>query len=264
MNKNKLFITPNPLVSASLRVFMFPYAGGSAAAYTHWAKLFDDNLNIELVLVQLPGRGSRITESLHQTMESVMSELVAHASYITSQPYILFGHSLGGKIAYELACKLRALELPSPKYLIASGSGAPHLPYRSAPIHDLPHDAFISELEKLNGTPQEILSNSELLEILIPLLRADFKVAAKYQAKVRPLDCPIMVLGGSDDLEISADQLHAWAELSANKTTVQFIPGDHFFINYNEALVVQKIVSVADEFQSTSTSATLQNLRSTA
>lgn len=264
MNKNKLFITPKPLLSPRLRVFLFPYAGGSAAAYTRWAKLFDDNLNIELVLVQLPGRGSRITETLHQTMESVMSELVAHASYITSRPYILFGHSLGGKVAYELACKLRALELPPPKYLIASGSGAPHLPYRSSTIHDLPHDEFIGELEQLNGTPQEILSNSELLEILIPLLRADFKVAAEYQAKVCQLDCPIMVLGGTDDLEISADQLQAWADLSEHKTTVQFIPGDHFFINYNEDLVVQKIVSVADEFQSNSASAPVQKLRSTA
>ncbi|MBL4671763.1 MAG: thioesterase [Arenicella sp.] len=248
MKKNKLFIIPKPQISARLRLFLFPYAGGSASTYTHWAKLFDDNLNIELVLVQLPGRGSRMTEPLHQTMQSMVSELVEHASYITSRPYILFGHSLGGKIAYELACKLRTLGLPSAKYLIASASGAPHLPYRTAPIHNLPHDDFISELEKLNGTPQEILSNSELLEFLIPLLRADFKVAAEYQAEVTPLACPIMVLGGTDDVEIGLDKLNAWADLSEAKMTLQFIPGGHFFINHNEALVVQKILSVIDEF----------------
>ena len=127
LNKNKTFIIPKPQVSARLRLFLFPYAGGSASTYIHWAKLFDDNLHVELVLVQLPGRGSRMTEPLHQTMESIMSELLEHASYITSLPYILFGHSLGGKIAYELACRLRALTLPLPKYLIASASGAPLL-----------------------------------------------------------------------------------------------------------------------------------------
>jgi surfactin synthase thioesterase subunit len=247
LKKNKLFIIPKPLASARLRLFLFPYAGGSASIYTHWATLFDDNPNVELVLVQLPGRGSRMTEPLHQTMESIMSELVEHASYITSRPYILFGHSLGAKIAYELACKLRALGLPSPDYLIASGSGAPHLPYKTKPIHNLAHDAFISELERLNGTPKEILSNSELLEFLLPLLRADFKIAAEYQADVRPVACPIRVLGGSDDVEISSDRLNAWADLSEAKMTLQFIAGDHFFINHNPNLVVQTILSLIDE-----------------
>jgi surfactin synthase thioesterase subunit len=247
LKKNKLFVIPKPLTDARLRLFLFPYAGGSIATYTDWVNLFDDNLNIELVLVQLPGRGSRMGEPPHQTMESLMSELLEHASYIASRPYILFGHSLGGKIAYELAYKLKGLDLLSPKCLIASGSGAPHLQSHSEPIHNLPHEVFISKLEQLNGTPEEILSNSELLELLIPLLRADFKIAEEYQAKGYPLACPIMVLGGADDAEISLEELNAWAALSEGKTTLQFIPGDHFFINYNESLVVQKILSVIDE-----------------
>jgi surfactin synthase thioesterase subunit len=226
---------------------LFPYAGGSASIYQHWAGLFDDNLNVELVLVQLPGRGSRMTDPLHQTMESLVSELLEHTSYITSRPYILFGHSLGGKIAYELAHKLSGLRLPPPKYLIVSGSGAPHLPFRSEPIHKLPRDAFISEVEKLNGTPPEILSNNELLEFLIPLLRADFRIAAEYQADVCPLECPIMVLGGTDDAVVSIDRLNAWSDLSEVKMTLLFIPGDHFFINHNQRLVVETILPLLAE-----------------
>jgi surfactin synthase thioesterase subunit len=246
LKKNKLFVIPKPLISPIVRLFLFPYAGGSTATYSHWVNLFNDDLNIELVLVQLPGQGSRMNEPSHQSMASLMSELVAHASYIASRPYILFGHSLGGKIAYELACQLGELGLPSPKYVIASGSGAPHLKNESEPIHNLPRNAFISELEKLNGTPQEILSNSELLDFLIPLLRADFKVAYEYQAQVCSLSCPIMVLGGEDDLDVSLHQLQAWEELSDAKTKLQLIPGDHFFINNNEGLVVEKILSFID------------------
>jgi surfactin synthase thioesterase subunit len=245
--KNELFITPKPLTSPRVRLFLFPYAGGSAYIYTHWIKLFNDDLNIELVLVQFPGRASRANELPHQTMASLMSELIEHASYITSCPYILFGHSLGSKISYELACRLKELGLPSPKYIIASGSGAPHLPNESEPIHDLPRSEFISELEQLNGTPQEILSNNELLDFLIPLLRSDFKLAYEYQAKVCRIACPIMVLGGVDDVEIKLDQLHAWGELSDIKIILDFIPGDHFFIDYNESLVVEKILSVIEE-----------------
>lgn len=176
-----------------------------------------------------------------------MSELLEHSSYITSRPYILFGHSLGGKISYELACRLNKLNLPDPKCLIASGSGAPHLPSESEPIHNLPKNAFIRKLEQLNGTPQEILSNSELLDFLIPLLRADFKIADEYLATSYSIACPIMVLAGTDDVEIRLEQLHAWGDLSGGKTTLQFIPGDHFFINHHENLVVQKILSIIEQ-----------------
>lgn len=244
LDKYKLFITPKPLSSPRVRLFLFPYAGGSAYTYTHWVELFSDDLNIELVLVQFPGRASRGNELPHQTMASLMSELIEYASYITSCPYILFGHSFGSKVSYELAYRLKRLGLPSPKYIIASGSGAPHLPNESEPIHNLPRSEFISELEQLNGTPQEILSNNELLDFLIPLLRSDFKLAYEYQAKVCRIACPIMVLGGIDDKGINLDQLHAWDELSESDLIIDFIPGDHFFIDYNEKLVVEKIIAV--------------------
>ncbi len=223
---------------------MFPYAGGSIATYFHWAKLFSDDLKVELVLVQLPGRGSRMTEPSHQSMESLMSELMSHAEYISDRPYILFGHSLGGRVAYELACRIAKLELAHPKYLVASASRAPHLQNQAEPIHDLPRSAFISRLEQLNGTPKEILSNSELLDLVIPILRSDFKIVAEYRAQVKPIQCPILVLGGEDDNDVSFDELKAWSELSKGKTTIEHIPGDHFFINYNEGLVVDKLLAL--------------------
>ena len=149
-----------------------------------------------------------------------------------------------------MTCKLAELKLPPPKYLIASGSGAPHLPRNTEPIHDLPDGEFIGRLEQLNGTPREILSNSELLEFLIPLLRADFKIASDYQAKPFTIACPIMVLGGDDDKDIGVDELNAWFELSQDKTTLHIIPGDHFFINTNQDRVVEKIMVAVDEIYS--------------
>ncbi|KZN57855.1 thioesterase II family protein [Pseudoalteromonas luteoviolacea] len=226
---NKLFSIPKPNPNATLRLFCFPYAGGAPSIFMSWLNGLP--AHIELVAVQLPGRGSRLMEPAHNTMSAILDELLSHQTFITQKPAVFFGHSLGSRVAYELAYQLQKTNQKTPLKLIASGSRAPHLPNSKPAFYHLPHDEFIEELKSLNGTPKEILENVELMELFLPLLRADFEVADLYQAHPHALPIPIDVLFGTDDVDVKPEQIDAWQNLSALPISKHSFNGNHFFIN---------------------------------
>lgn len=240
MIDTKLFVVPKPALNPKLRLFCFPYAGGSIRTYMTWCKHF--NSDVEVVLVQPPGRGDRFTEPAHENMTPYIAELMQYASYITDIPYVFFGHSLGSRVAFELSCKLKLLNMSLPVYFIASGSRAPHMKNKNASLYALPDNEFMEQLKKLNGTPKEVLANSELMEVLLPLLRADFNIADNYKANKVCMPFPILTLHGEKDHSISTAQACAWRELSSAHHKLIKLPGDHFFINQNQADVL-KIIS---------------------
>ena len=242
MLQSKVFIRPRPRLNPKVRLFCFPFAGGGVNTYMPWVELM--HCDVELVLVQLPGRGSRMLESAHDDMESVINELMQEADFITKIPYIFFGHSLGSRVAFELACTLQSHNMPLPQYFIASGSRPPHLDVEEKEIYKLPEPEFLQELKELNGTPQEILANEELMQILIPLLRADFKIADTYRATKTAMPFPMLVLHGKEDIEITLSQLFKWSELSNVNCNLVEINGDHFFIHEYSHDVVEQVSSV--------------------
>lgn len=242
MNKDKLFYIPNPRAFPSLRLFCFPYAGGSSNIYLNWCDHFPDY--IELILIQPPGRGSRISESPHTCMLALIDELLENNSIFNEVPFVFFGHSLGSRVAYELACQLDNKGLPSPKYLIASGSRAPHIPVSQKMLHTLSDEEFTEELRSLNGTPIEILQNPELLELLLPMLRADFRISDTYQAQAKPLSCPISVFHGINDIDIEPTHIEAWEQLTLLNMKVRTFEGDHFFINQQREKVVEEVKAI--------------------
>lgn len=244
MNKRLIFQIPRPNPQAKLRIFCFPYAGGSSTSYLPWLDKFGSS--VELVLVQMPGRGIRFTSKLHNSMDELMDELLVSIIPMTSVPYVFFGHSFGGKVAYELCCKLRLYHQPLPKHFFASGSAAPHLPYDRKRIHDLPEKAFLQEIKHLNGTPQEVLNNKDLWEIVLPILRSDFKLSESHVAKKVPMPFPISVLNGEDD-NIESSRLKAWEELTISQFQIWQLPGDHFFLNQHTDSVIKKVSSVIAE-----------------
>lgn len=242
LNKNKLFVIPNPVLNPKIRLFCFPFAGGGAFTYYPWGGKLNDY--IELVLIEPPGRGSRMSEHPHQTMEELVNEIMRHSEFITQIPYVFFGHSLGCRVAFELSCQLKYLGKPLPEYFIASGSRAPHLPNEHGVTYDLPKQGFIRELERLNGTPREVLSNNELMDLLIPILRADFKIAETYQAQEVKMPYPILVLHGEDDAGIKPHEVAAWKALSSKGYLLVQLPGDHFFINKFRGEVIAQVSAV--------------------
>lgn len=235
---------PKPISDPSVRLFCFPFAGGAANTFIPWVEPLASE-EVELVLIQPPGRGSRFGEPLHTNMNSLIEELIQNAAFITSHtPYVLFGHSLGSRVAYELCSRLMAIGLPLPEYFIASGSGAPHFPNESASLHDLPQKEFIQQLKQLNGTPKELLENQALMELVTPLLRADFKIAETYQAKKICMPFPIFVFSGEDDHDITLYHLELWGDLSTQGCEFVHFPGDHFFIEQYSEQVLTQVSSV--------------------
>lgn len=236
---NKLFSVVRPLKKPRVRVFCFPFAGGGANIYFSWKDAFVDD--VELVLVQPPGRGARISEKAHESMQDYINELLKHQDYMTNVPYILFGHSLGARVAFELASQLINNNFPPPVSLVASGSRAPHTNSCKVPTFNLSDDEFVHEITRLNGTPIEIMQNEEMMSLILPALRADFKVAETYLAEKRAMPFPIVVFYGDNDPSTNQEEVLAWQELSEFEVEINVLLGDHFFINQYGKVLTERI-----------------------
>lgn len=221
------YCAPKP--DARLRLFCFPFAGGGASVYRDWAKDFPPD--IDICPVQYPGRETRIREKLFTNIEQLVDAAAIGLAPYLDRPYCFLGHSMGSLVAYELARHIYKHGGAGPNRLFASGYRAPHLPYRSSLRHDLPKDEFISALRNLDGTPNAALDSPELMEFLLPIIRADCQICDLYSYQPRsPLNCPITVYGGTDDVDTEPDSLLAWKELTQGTFDMKVFPGGHFFL----------------------------------
>jgi medium-chain acyl-[acyl-carrier-protein] hydrolase len=229
---------PNP--QARLRLFCFPYAGGAASIFYTWPD--DLPKDVEVCPIQLPGRQDRIRETPFTHVTPLVQAIAPAIRPYLDKPYAFFGHSLGTLISFELARLLAAQNDPGPVRLLVSGHRAPQAPDPNPPIHHLPDAEFIEELERLNGTPEMVLENPELLQLFLPLLRADFTAAETYTYTAgAPLDCHISAFGGLQDDKVSRDGLAAWQEQTRRTFTLRMFPGDHFFLHSARALLLQAL-----------------------
>lgn len=215
---------------AKVRLFCFHYAGGAASVFRTW----QDSLPgfVEVCPVQLPGRESRLREPLLVAVEPLLDALVENLGPAFDRPFAFFGHSMGAILSFELSLRLRRSGLQGPEALMVSGRRSPHSPETDRPIHDLPGEEFHHELRKLNGTPEEVLAHPELMELLEPVLRADFAVCETYTHRpTEPLACPLTVFGGIEDPKTPRDVLEGWRRYTASDFLLERFPGDHFFLN---------------------------------
>lgn len=241
MNQNKfVFVKARGL--AKVRLICFPYAGGNAGAYQGWSKLLPPY--VDLICVQPPGRGARFLEAPYGSMSELVEELLGFTSLLTELPYVVFGHSLGARAAYSLISEWRDRGVRQPFHFIASGSRAPHLKNQGESTQHLSRSDFIKTLENLEGTPKEVLQNKELMDLYLPALRADFKLAETFQATPKILDCPLSVFYGKQDVSTTMDQLLSWQDLSSKQVSLTPFSGGHFFINDCQPIVVKSIKSI--------------------
>lgn len=229
-----------------VRLFCFPYAGASAQFYHRWRRVLPTWLDV--CPVELPGRGARFGEPLQENLTALANQLAAElqASELPDQgqPFAFFGHSLGALLAFEVAHALRAQGAPQPQVLVVSASAAPtrRNPER---YRALETDAELrAELQGLGGTVAEVLNNPEMLALVLPVLRADFRLCAGYRPQARaPLACALSVLSGRDDA-IEAADLHAWSHETSGAFSSLELPGGHFFVQSQEAQVLAHLVRV--------------------
>jgi medium-chain acyl-[acyl-carrier-protein] hydrolase len=154
-------------------------------------------------------------------------------------PFVFFGHSMGAIINFELARHLRKEYGLSPLHLFVSGRRAPQVPPREPVTHDLPEPEFLRELSRLNGTPIEVLQDLELMQLVLPILRADFALCETYTyVDEPPLDCPISAFGGLRDRRVTRQDLEDWRAQTSSSYLLRMLPGDHFFLNTCQPLLL--------------------------
>ncbi|MBB6109958.1 Surfactin synthase thioesterase subunit [Mucilaginibacter lappiensis] len=228
-----------------LKLFCFPYAGGSAAIYARWKSYLNMDSCIELIPIELAGRGKRISEPLNHDLEEVVEDLYQKIkSGITNGPYAFFGHSLGGLLIYELAQKIKGLNIRQPVHLFFSGKSAPDIagPVRNK-YHLMDDNEFKQEVIKLGGTPPEFFEHPELTDLFLPMLRNDFRLADTgfAQRRVIPFDCDISIFSGKEDYRISKEQVEAWKTHTRGLCAFHYFNGGHFFL-HDEAVDIIRII----------------------
>jgi len=232
------FRKPND--AARMRLFCFPYAGGGAHAFRAWQAALPPY--VEVCAVQPPGHGNHFRQRPFTRIGPLVQAGSEALFPLLDMPFSFFGHSMGALLGYELAQHLRGAHGIEPQRLFVSGSPAPQFAENHEPIYGLPHDEFIEELRRLGGTPREVLENEELLEVMLPMLRADFEVVGTFTHSERPpLSCPITVFGGLRDEEVSREELEGWREHTNAEFSMRMLDGDHFFLHEFETLLLQYI-----------------------
>jgi medium-chain acyl-[acyl-carrier-protein] hydrolase len=149
---------------------------------------------------------------------------------------------MGALLGFEIARYFRRQHMPGPVHLFVSGRGAPQSPTAGPSLYTLPDHELLNELRRLNGTPKEVLEHAELMQLMLPILRADFAICDTYHYNPEPpLECPITAFGGLQDASVTADQLGAWQEQTSSTCSVQLFPGDHFFLQTTPSLFLQTL-----------------------
>lgn len=238
---------------AILRLFCFPYAGSSALVFRTWSEYLP--ASVEVCAVELPGRGTRFTETPFTCLKSLVEESAIALLPYLDKPFAFFGHSMGALVSFELSRLFRQKYSLSPLHLFVSAHRAPQIPNPNLPIYTLPEPALLQELCHLNGTPKAVLENAELIQLLLPIFRADFEAIETYiyQAKP-PLECPITAFGGLSDTQTNIEQLEAWANQTTAAFSLQMLKGDHFFLYSAQSQLLQYITQQLQSLASITTS----------
>lgn len=232
-----------PVANPRRTLVCFPYAGAGAAVFRDWHRHLGPE--DELVAVRLPGRENRIAEPPLTAVADAVPGIVAALAPRLDRPLALFGHSLGASLAHATARALVERGAP-PRLLAVSGRRAPHRPLRWTPTRTLDEGAFRKRLEDLGGTPPEVLACADLMELMLPMLRADFTMSDDV-AEPEPVPLPVPMLGfaGTDDPEVAVAEVAAWEAWAGAGFALRRLPGGHFFLHEHRGLIVDLLMNGA-------------------
>ena len=225
-----------------MKFICFPCAGGKAADYY---PLSDCLPTIDVIAVELAGHGERLAEPAHAAMDPLIAHLQAERIPQLDAPFALFGHRMGAEIAYAFACRLPPLARTHLCPLFVSVFHSPaflrHQPARAAE-HPLTDERLIIILAQLGGSPRAVLTNSTLMQLFLPMLRADFSVIDRYRPQpYDPLTCPITAFAGDQEASVDPATMACWRRCTQADFVLHVFAGDHFFIRHNVAKMADVI-----------------------
>ncbi|CAM4467754.1 thioesterase II family protein [Paenibacillus tarimensis] len=213
---------------AEIDVFCFPYAGGSAMFYKKWPAL---RSGLALHPVELAGRGSRVGDQHYDTLSEAVDEACNYVElHNRSGVYALFGHSMGGLLAYETACRLAAAGYRQPEHLFLSSTRCPQSFNAREPVAHLSDEAFMAKIMAYGGTPAEVFADEALKAYVLPILRSDFRLLENHKtADYAPLSCPFTVIYSTNDTVLRED-VEPWMKKTVQECEFIIYPGNHFYI----------------------------------
>jgi surfactin synthase thioesterase subunit len=218
------------VASATYRAYFFPYAGVGPSVYRPWLDALPSAL--EARLIQLPAREARWREPAMTRIADIAPAVASAIAGELDAPFVFYGHSLGALAAFEVTRQLRAMGAPLPAHLFLGAHRAPHLPNPHPEIRHLADDAFVTELRRrYDGIPEAVLANPELLELMLPALRADFNAYETYSHASQPaIGVPISAFAGETDLYVRPSEVAEWQQQTEGAFRMRVIPGGHFFL----------------------------------
>lgn len=211
-----------------VNLFFLPFSGGSCYSYNAFIEQAPNHFRI--IPLDLPGRGRKLISPFLNSVAEMVDHLLSEITDQLHEPYVIYGHSLGTLVGYELAKKIIAKNLPQPLHLFFTGRAGPSIGYSEKTRHLLPKEQFIQKVLEMGGSPAAVFADEEMSDFFEPILRADFKAAETYEYRqTKPFDIPIDAMIGRQE-KISYEEAMAWQqETTANTTVLQF-DGGHFFI----------------------------------
>ena len=227
---------------AAIHLVCFPHAGGSAAAYRDWTPLVPPS--VRLTAIQYSGRQDRLNDAMPDSMSALADEIWrALAGY--GEPVVLFGHSFGATVAFEVARRLERRGPAPVVHLVASGRPGPAAQARTAK-HLLGDDEMWADMVRMGGTDGDLASLAEVRDMVLPGLRRDYFIIETYQpAPDATVACPVTAFLGAHDAEVSVVQARAWARSTTGGFRLRVYEGAHFYLSERPAQVVSDVLSLA-------------------
>jgi medium-chain acyl-[acyl-carrier-protein] hydrolase len=212
----------------SLRLFLVPYAGGSAVAYRALEPAIPPD--VEAIALELPGRGLLADAPRPASLRALVRELAARVLPLLDRPWALYGHSLGALVAFEMARHLITAHGAEPRHLIVSASAAPGSARARDAFGSGDAASLLRTLASLGGTPPEALANRELMDLVLPVLATDLAWARDHRhVEGPPLQTDLTVLGGLDDILVPMRELEEWSRHVSGRVETRTFPGGHFY-----------------------------------
>ncbi|MEH0638068.1 alpha/beta fold hydrolase [Streptomyces bottropensis] len=219
----------HPAPDSAVRLVCLPHAGGSASFYFPVSQALAPR--IEVLAVQYPGRQDRRLEPCVETIPELADRLLPLVLQEADRPLALFGHSMGASLAFELAGLLEQRAGVVPAMLFASGRRAPSRFRPEDDVHRRGDEALLAEIRRLAGTDTRILGDDEVLRMILPALRNDYRAAELYRpTRFHQVTCPVTALVGTTDPKAPLEDVRAWREHTSGPFTLRTYPGGHFYL----------------------------------